>query len=254
MKITVFFTFEPKYLIMNIKPEYSAVGRFFADGPIYTMPNYQRNYAWEKGEIDDFLKDLETVFNARKAGKPKNHFLGSIVTVSYKLDGVVGKNGYELVDGQQRMTTFVLLASAMCKQFKHIEAICKKTNDVNNERIAQSRYKILFNRFIEFEQEANRRFSTQPVLTLSRADNDFFVELIRGKNPNTDQRDSHKRLKSAYDSIEKRVKALTEDVDIATYLDNLEYIFQNIDGDFSLLRIITDTQNEATTFLQRRCC
>ena len=93
---------------MNIDPEYSAIGRFFADNPVYTIPIYQRGYAWEKQEIDDFLKDLENVFNARKVGKPKNHFFGSIVTVQHKLSGVVGKYRHELVDGQQRATTFVL--------------------------------------------------------------------------------------------------------------------------------------------------
>ena len=235
---------------MNIDPEYSAVGSFFSDKPVYTIPIYQRGYAWEIEEIDDFLKDLESVFNARKSGNPKNHFLGSIVTVQHRLAGVVGKFRHELVDGQQRATTFVLLASAICEHYKNIIAICNKIGDTNNIKIAESRSKVLFNRFIEFEQEINRRFSNQPVLTLSKADNDFFIELIKGNNPDPNQRDSHKRLKSAYENIKKRIKSLAEDVDINSYLDNLEILVQNIDGDFSLLRIITYNQSEAYSLFQ----
>ena len=235
---------------MNIEPEYSAIGRFFADNPVYTIPIYQRGYAWEKQEIDDFLKDLENVFNARKIGKQKNHFFGSIVTVQHKLSGVVGKHRHELVDGQQRVTTFVLLAAAICEQYKNIIAICQKPSNLTSERIAKSRLFVLENRFIEFEQEVNRKFSIQRVLTLSKADNDFFIELIKGVNPDDSQRDSHKRLKNAYENIKKRVKQLTQDGDINTYLDNLEILLQNIDGDFSLLRIITDNQSEAYALFQ----
>ena len=235
---------------MNIEPEYSAIGRFFADNPVYTIPIYQRGYAWEKQEIDDFLKDLENVFNARKIGKPKNHFFGSIVTVQHKLSGVVGKYRHELVDGQQRATTFVLLVAAICEQYKNIIVICKKSSNSTSERIAKNRLSVLENRFIEFEQEVNRRFSIQRVLTLSKADNDFFIELIKGVNPDDSQRDSHKRLKNAYENIKKRVKILTEDKDINVYLDNLEILFHNIDGDFSLLRIITYSQSEAYSLFQ----
>jgi hypothetical protein len=235
---------------MNIDPEYSAVGRFFADNPVYTIPIYQRGYAWEKEEIDDFLKDLGLVFNARKSGKPKNHFLGSIVTVQHKLAGVVGKHRHELVDGQQRATTFVLLAAAICDQYKNIMTICNKIGDVGTEKIAKSRLISLENRFIEFEQEVNRTFSIQPVLTLSKADNSFFVELIKGNNPDATLRDSHKRLKSAYESIKKHIKKLAEDRDINTYLDNLETLVQNIDGDFFLLRIITYNKSEAYSLFQ----
>lgn len=148
---------------MHIDPKYGAIGRFFADNPVFTILMYQRGYAGEKQEIDDFLKDLEDVFKARKAERPKNHFLGSIVTVQYKLSGVVGKNGHELVDGQQGATTFVLLAAAICEQYKHIMSVRSKDSNKDAERIAQNRLSVLKNRFIEFEQEVNRKFSNQRV-------------------------------------------------------------------------------------------
>lgn len=235
---------------MRLEPEYNAVGRFFADNPVYTIPIYQRGYAWEKEEIDDFLKDLESVFKARKSGHPKNHFLGSIVTVELKLSGVVGKHRHELVDGQQRATTFVLLAAAICQQYRQIIELCKKTSDLAPGKIAQSRLSVLESRFIEFEQEVNRTFSTQPVLTLSKADNDFFVALVRGQKPDSGQRDSHKRLKTAFGNIQKRVGELAQDTNLNAQLDNLEILTQNIDGDFSLLRIITYNQSEAYSLFQ----
>jgi uncharacterized protein with ParB-like and HNH nuclease domain len=234
---------------MRIDPEFASVGKFFEESPVYKVHIYQRGYAWEKDEINDFLKDLELVYNARKEGNPKNHFLGSIVTVQEKLSGVVGKHSYELVDGQQRMTTFVLLAAAIYEITKDIETTCQQNSDNENERIAHRRAEKIYYRFIEFEQEINRVVNIQPVLTLSKTDNPFFSSLIRG-NILDANRDSHIRLKNAIVEIKKRVKTLTFDTNINTFLDNLEILIHNIDGDFSLLRIITYDRKEAYTLFQ----
>lgn len=87
---------------MQVNPQYNAVGTFFSDKAVFIVPVYQRSYAWEKEEIDDFLKDLEKVFYARKAGKPKIHFLGSIITVEYPLQGVANETSWGKAEILQR--------------------------------------------------------------------------------------------------------------------------------------------------------
>lgn len=235
---------------MDVKPEYGAVGSFFSDKAVYTVPIYQRGYAWEKQEIDDFLKDLQSLYNARKKGKPKTHFLGSIITVEHQLEGVIGKHSHELVDGQQRMTTFVLLACAICEELKKIILLAQTQSDSINEGIAKDRLDELKIRFVEFKKEVHRVPSIQKVLTLSKSDNNFFMDILHEKKLDSSQRESHKRLQNAYLSITQRVELLTKETDIASYLDNLEVLVQNIDGDFALLRIVTRNQPEAVSMFQ----
>jgi len=67
---------------------------------IYIIPRYQRNYAWEKTEIAQLIRDINEY---TQYGENKNYYLGSLVCFKRE-DGV-----FELVDGQQRFTTLVLI-------------------------------------------------------------------------------------------------------------------------------------------------
>jgi len=73
------------------------------DNVTYEIPIYQRNYAWGKDEIETMIND---VCNAREAGSPVYH-IGTLVTFD-KEDKV-----YEVIDGQQRLTTIYLILRAL---------------------------------------------------------------------------------------------------------------------------------------------
>jgi hypothetical protein len=234
---------------MQVNPVYAAVGTIFQNQPLLRVPKYQRGYAWEKEEIDDFLNDLEKVYLGRKAGKPQNHFLGGIVSVQRPIIGTVQKFEYELVDGQQRIATFVLLANAIILNYQKIVAQAEKNGDTNNLSITNKRIDKLIPRYLQFEQETNRNIAIENVLKLSKTDDTFFSALIHSSNPQAD-RDSHKRLKYAFDKINKKVEILTESQDINVYLDNLEILEQNIDDDFTILHIVTQDKKEAYTLFQ----
>ncbi len=66
----------------------------------YVIPMYQRNYAWDEGEITQLIQD---VMDYLPAGR--NYYIGTLV-VFERSDGK-----YEIIDGQQRLTTLSLLAS-----------------------------------------------------------------------------------------------------------------------------------------------
>ncbi|MFM9949410.1 MAG: DUF262 domain-containing protein [Saprospiraceae bacterium] len=234
---------------MRVDPEYAAVGTFFQNQPLFRIPKYQRGYAWDRDEIEDFTTDLEKLFNDRKAGRPGNHFMGGIVSVQHRLPGGVSRYYHELVDGQQRMATFVLLSAALLRNYEQIIAKASQGNDQRNLEIAERRFDRLSSRFIEFDQEINRVTSLQKVMELSKADDLFFSSLIRGQNPPA-ERDSHERLKYAFEQIIKKVTLLAEHNDLSIYLDHLEMLEQNIDADFSILRIVTYDQKEAYTLFQ----
>lgn len=69
----------------------------------YEVPIYQRNYAWEDDEISALIQD---VYDAFLHGK-NTYFIGTLVSY-HKGDQV-----YEVIDGQQRLTTINLVLSAL---------------------------------------------------------------------------------------------------------------------------------------------
>ncbi|MGP7733630.1 DUF262 domain-containing protein [Oceanimonas smirnovii] len=69
----------------------------------YLIPMYQRNYAWEEEEITQLIED---VFDYLHRSSP--YYIGTLVVDASR--GYSGKTLYEVVDGQQRLTTLTLLA------------------------------------------------------------------------------------------------------------------------------------------------
>ena len=69
----------------------------------YEVPIYQRNYAWEDDEISALIQDVYDAFIQRK----NTYFIGTLVSY-HKGDQV-----YEVIDGQQRLTTINLVLSAL---------------------------------------------------------------------------------------------------------------------------------------------
>lgn len=71
---------------------------------IYEIPIYQRNYAWEKDEITALIQD---VYDAYEKGPQKPYYIGTLVSY-HKGDRV-----YEVIDGQQRLTTIRIILGAL---------------------------------------------------------------------------------------------------------------------------------------------
>lgn len=70
----------------------------------YVVPRYQREYAWGRAEISALLTDLWESFHASPHGK---YYLGTLVVKRLKSDERAGV--WEVIDGQQRLTTLTLL-------------------------------------------------------------------------------------------------------------------------------------------------
>ena len=70
---------------------------------LFSIPLYQRLYAWESEQVMQLLQDLYDTFCRSKGNQ--EYFVGSVVTSHIERE----TNRYALIDGQQRMTTFWLL-------------------------------------------------------------------------------------------------------------------------------------------------
>lgn len=65
----------------------------------YLVPIYQRNYAWSETQIEQLIEDIESSIDDSN----KNYFLGNLIV------NQTDNNVYEVIDGQQRLTTLYLL-------------------------------------------------------------------------------------------------------------------------------------------------
>lgn len=75
----------------------------------YEIPMYQRNYAWGQAEIEQLIQDVSDS-QAFSVGSARQYYIGTLV-VFRKADDASGRPIYEVIDGQQRLTTLFLLAT-----------------------------------------------------------------------------------------------------------------------------------------------
>lgn len=101
--------------------EMSIAEIYNGDKSTYEVPIYQRNYAWEKDEISALIQDVYDAYTAKK----QTYFIGTLVSF-HKGDQV-----YEVIDGQQRLTTMNLVLGALGipLQNKLTYRARKKSND-----------------------------------------------------------------------------------------------------------------------------
>lgn len=76
---------------------------------IFNVPDYQRGYRWGKSQITTFLEDIK---KACEAGE-RQYFLQAVVVK--QTGGTKDKPEWELIDGQQRLTTAWLLSKVLAK-------------------------------------------------------------------------------------------------------------------------------------------
>ena len=88
---------------MTNKIEALSVKDLFSQGK-YTIPIYQRNYAWSMEQVGQLIQD---VANASSKNSTNNYYVGNLIVDRHN-DGV-----FETIDGQQRLTTLFIILSAL---------------------------------------------------------------------------------------------------------------------------------------------
>lgn len=84
-----------------------SIKALLSGGDEYVIPMYQRNYAWEEGEITQLIQDVID-YLPKKGDKARNYYIGTLV-VYERPDSKTPV--FETIDGQQRLTTLSLLTS-----------------------------------------------------------------------------------------------------------------------------------------------
>jgi len=106
------------------KPDNKSIKQIFGDSDaFYQMPIYQRPYAWDKERVEQLWYDILDAYknNSEDEKNDKNYFLGSIVVVK-------NSHAFEVVDGQQRLTTLTILFCVL----RDLELNIDKKNVIHN--------------------------------------------------------------------------------------------------------------------------
>ncbi|GAA9511699.1 DUF262 domain-containing protein [Helicobacter pylori] len=79
-------------------------------GSYYQIPDYQRPYQWTEENCEKLLDDL---FFSYECYTESDYFCGSLVLIATDKDRMTNAETYDIVDGQQRLSTFILLAKVL---------------------------------------------------------------------------------------------------------------------------------------------
>ncbi len=150
----------------------------------YVVPLFQRAYSWKKEQWEILWTDLLFLL---ENSEPESHFIGSIVTMQ-TVSVPEGVTKYLLIDGQQRLTTIIILLTAM-----RDKAATMPENVILAKKIEQT---MLVNPFAE-EMDFYKLMPTQ----VDRAD---FIEMV-GSGNGTTQIAAETKLGECYDFFRRKL-------------------------------------------------
>src|SRR5690348_11452764 len=95
-----------------LEPRYGVLQTLFADR-VFRIPHYQRFYSWQARQREDLFADIKKL---AKGSEDQHHFMATIVchrTAETKDVGAARYQVHDVVDGQQRLTTLIVLLKSI---------------------------------------------------------------------------------------------------------------------------------------------
>ncbi|MBK8047184.1 MAG: DUF262 domain-containing protein [Anaerolineales bacterium] len=115
--------------VINSNAANQTLRQLLGNGLTYRVPRFQRDYSWTQDEWEDLWQDIRETL--RPGGEPA-HYMGYLVLQSQD------NRSFDVIDGQQRLTTLSLLVLAVLKTLQEL-ADAGVDTDNNRRRIDQLR-------------------------------------------------------------------------------------------------------------------
>ena len=211
----------------DMNPDFMPMGDVLAQMVPLFIPTYQRGFAWEQSEIDDFIGDINEIYESSLLNGHRKHFFGGIITIHHSAPKTKHRVKYEIVDGQQRLATFALTVSILVRAYSEIAVEAKKSNDEQASKLANLEMEELRDTYIidyQIDRQKNEKVPF-PRLELSEGDDAYFQSLLHDtvKRPPRTAAQSNKRLYKAWQLIKENLVYNLLDVDIS-FSEKLERI------------------------------
>ena len=216
---------------------------FDNDKRIFRIPDYQRGYSWEEQQRKDLLTDIEYLI---KSEYEYRHYTGTIVASFNEAKTNSEANSYQIfdiVDGQQRMTSLILLLSVICRSLKEAtvksEGIFRKFIKTGSTGNSVYKLRLGIEQDSLFQRLLSEGVTSATDVANSKSDQNLmdavseFHEWLKKANINTDDvldcvcgklgflfyaPENDKELGIMFEVINNRGKALTELEKIKNYL------------------------------------
>lgn len=184
------------------------------------VPRYQREYSWDNEHFSDMFNDI------LHADEDLGHFFGSLLL--YCEDD--NKKPAEIIDGQQRITTFFLLLNSIKNSLlQHQEN--KKNDKKTQNMIEKSIEKINTCLFAVSKKLKDQSQNQTPRLETGKRDNKLFSEIIKGrdhKNVVDKTISSHRLiLKASQSYFSKNLSEIETAEGIDGLIDFLDKLFES---------------------------
>lgn len=163
----------------------------FFTGKYFSIPNYQRNYAWEIRNIDDLFDDILEGMDTNVG-----HYIGTFI-----LSQNQESNSYDVVDGQQRLTTLTMILNSTINKLT-----CDTDRIINRDKFIQTN-------------------STKKWKLELLGDNDEFFKDLLSSIPVKPVNKSQRLLQEAYNHINSRIqeiKSSGKENEFLNFIKNLE--------------------------------
>lgn len=209
---------------MDIKADVKSISEL--DKFFFIVPDYQREYVWETdNQVEQFIIDIENEFNPNTDAQ-KSYFIGSIIIVA---------NGdkFDVIDGQQRLTTIILTLCAYRDLLKPL----KNELDTIGEEYLKSIEGLLFS----FDLKTKK--STYRLELQYEESKGYLNTLINGNEFTEDKSPSVIKMELAYKRIKSHLElylkeGLTQLLDYASYfLTHIEIVVIKPENLSSALKI-----------------
>lgn len=232
---------------VNIAPAWVSIGELFEKNYIFRVPKYQRGYAWGDSQLNDFMSDLGKCFEARSEGARRHHLFGGILS---KEGPLRSRNLCDLIDGQQRLATFIIFVSHLILQYRSISAEAWAAADTENHERAEKAVERLTTKYLQYDHDTNRQQEKMDRFEFSSRDQQFFKDIIIGA-PLKPRRDSHRKLKYAFDLVERELGGrITPLLTVKEKLAALEMFEDILREDCTVIHILANSRAEAYRLFQ----
>ena len=195
--------------------------KFLSGDKQYIIPVYQRIYSWEIEECKRLWFDIVDMQKKNKNG----HFVGSIVSITEN-DSPSDMSKFTIIDGQQRITTLMLLLLAL----RDYAFIHREEKSINWKKINNS-----------FLKNPDEDDDSQYKLLLTETDKDILISLIE-KRPIDENLNS--RLISNYNYFFSNIKNMDLSLqDIYEAIGKLQIVNINLDRTSNEPQVIFESLN-----------
>ncbi len=151
---------------MSIRPDNLTLDKLL-QGRLFRIPNYQRAYSWETKQRRELFEDIQKL--AKNKNSERRHFMSTVVCLQTKQKEEVGADEFgifHVVDGQQRLTTLIILLKALARALSVGNDIEQKESKKLNELLVKENGRLillqtnhdskqLFHNFLEKGEIAN---------------------------------------------------------------------------------------------------